>query len=113
MPQASNNDQPKNIFEQIPADLSEEFFQDLLTDKNVRIERIVSKGHSSPEQGWYDQDENEWVIVIEGAAKILFELDNRVVELKAGSFLNIPAHQKHQVLWTDPNQQTVWLAVFY
>lgn len=87
-------------------------FEDLLKHDNVRIERIVSKGHISPEQGWYDQAENEWVIVLQGAAKLLFD-GGREVNLLPGGYINIPAHCKHKVSWTEPNSITVWLAVFY
>ncbi|QUM81540.1 MULTISPECIES: cupin domain-containing protein [unclassified Moritella] len=101
-----------NIFDSIPADLSSEVFEDLVTSDKVKIERIISKGHSSPDVGWYDQEQSEWVIVIAGSAIIGFD-DKPSVTLKAGDYLNIPAHQKHKVAWTDPDVETVWLAVFY
>ncbi|WP_020587035.1 hypothetical protein [Desulfobacter curvatus] len=62
-----------NLYEDIPDKLPYEHFKDLIKKENIRIERIVSLGHSSPEFGWYDQDENEWVIVLEGSGSILFE----------------------------------------
>lgn len=62
-----------NIFAQLPTDLEQEHFQDLLKSSTVRIERIVSHGQQSPAEGWYDQAENEWVLVLEGAAVILLE----------------------------------------
>ncbi len=102
----------QNIFTDIPERLEEEIFSDLLQGNGIRIERIVSQGQSSPEQGWYDQAENEWVIVLKGAARISFS-DGREKQLQAGDYLNIPAHQQHRVAWTDPHCQTVWLAVFY
>ncbi|MCK4834823.1 MAG: cupin domain-containing protein, partial [Gammaproteobacteria bacterium] len=77
-----------------------------------KIERIISKGHSSPESGWYDQDKNEWVIVLKGSAVLLFS-DDTSVDLKAGDFIDIKAHTKHRVKWTDPDIETVWLAVHY
>lgn len=101
-----------NIFDSIPTDLSSEVFEDLVTSEKVKIERIISKGHSSPDVGWYDQEQSEWVIVIAGRAIIGFD-DKPSVTLKAGDYLNIPAHQKHKVAWTDPDVETVWLAVFY
>jgi cupin 2 domain-containing protein len=102
-----------NIFSELPADLDEEIFQDILKTANVRIERIISRGHSSPADGWYDQEEDEWVIVLEGSAVILMEEGNREVHLEKGDYLNIPAHARHKVLWTAPDQLTIWLAVFY
>lgn len=101
-----------NIFAAIPQRLSEEQFDVLLERGRVRIERIVSRGHSSPETGWYDQEQNEWVVVLRGAAVVAFE-DGRSMTLKQGDFLEIPAHSRHRVDWTDPRVATVWLAVHY
>lgn len=103
---------PNNLIASIPAELDTEVFSELLHDKHIRIERIVSKGHTSPAFGWYDQEDNEWVLVLEGAGKILFE-DGRQVTLNKGDFLHIPAHDKHKVAWTDPDRLTIWLAVHY
>jgi len=101
-----------NVFKSIPANLQDEAFEQLFSYSAVRIERIVSKGHQSPESGWYDQQEGEWVLVLQGSGKILFD-DGSEFLLCAGDHLNIPAHQKHRVTWTDPNEVTIWLAVFY
>jgi len=101
-----------NIFENIPTDLSNETLEQLVDSENIKIERIISKGHKSPEIGWYDQDQGEWVLVLQGEAIILFE--NEVsVTLKSGDHLNIKPHQKHKVAWTDPEIVTIWLAVHY
>jgi len=102
----------KNIFETIPDNIDTEIFEQLAAGNGTRIERIVSKGHTSPASGWYDQDENEWVLLLTGGAVLLFE-DNSSINLKAGDYINIPAHRKHKVTWTDPETETVWLAVFY
>ena len=102
----------KNIFESMPENLDEEIFENIIESKNVRIERIISKGHVSPESGWYDQLQNEWLIVLKGEAIISFEKGDEV-KLKEGSYLNIPAHKKHKVTWTDPDIETIWLAIFY
>ena len=101
-----------NIFDSIPTDLSSEIFDDLVNSDTVKIERIISKGQTSPDFGWYDQEQHEWVIIIAGSAIIGFD-DKSSVTLKAGDYLNIPAHQKHKVVWTDPDVETVWLAVHY
>ncbi|MFA6920668.1 MAG: cupin domain-containing protein [Gallionella sp.] len=101
-----------NIFAKLPLHPESELFYELLRAENVRIERIVSRGHTSPEQGWYDQIENEWVIVLEGAGVVLFE-DGVEVALHTGDYVNIPAHTRHKVAWTDPDVLTVWLAIFY
>src|ERR1022692_5031548 len=100
-----------NLFGNLPQPLPAEVVQTLLTAANVRIERIVSHGHASPEGFWYDQDQHEWVVVLKGAARLRFE--DGAVEMKAGDFVNIPAHRKHRVEWTTPDEPTIWLAVFY
>lgn len=100
-----------NLFTDVPANLPDELLATLLEANNLRIERIVSHGHASPEGFWYDQDENEWVILLKGAARLRF--NDNVMELKPGDFVNIPAHKKHRVEWATPNEPTIWLAVFY
>lgn len=101
-----------NLFADIPASLPEEVFEDIVSTDHIRIERILSHGHSSPETGWYDQSEHEWVMVLDGQGVIEFE-DGTVVTLNQGDYLNIPAGQKHRVASTDSTQVTIWLAVFY
>ncbi len=101
-----------NLFSLIPESMDDEICDQLLKSDTIRIERILSKGHATAENEWYDQDENEWVMVVKGAGEIIFE-DGSTVPLKAGDYLNIPAHKKHRVLWTNPDEVTVWLAVFY
>ena len=101
-----------NIFDEIPANLHKEVIESLVQSENVRIERIISKGHTSPDTGWYDQDRNEWVIVLKGAAVLSFS-DESSVSLKAGDHINIPAHEKHRVTWTAPDTETIWLAIHY
>lgn len=101
-----------NIYAELPIQLEKELFEELIRAENVRIERIISKGHTSPEQGWYDQIENEWVVILEGAGVVLFE-DGVEVTLRRGDYINIPSHARHKVTWTDPDVLTVWLAIFY
>jgi cupin 2 domain-containing protein len=103
--------EPANLFNDLPANLPEELLTTLVDSSHVRIERIVSYGHSSPEGFWYDQDQAEWVMLLQGAARL--ELEDRVVELRRGDFLNLPAHEKHRVAWTTPDEPTIWLAVHY
>ncbi len=101
-----------NIFSDLPSSLDQEVFEDILKRENIRIERIISQGHSAPETGWFDQDENEWVIVLSGKASLLFE-GKTEIELSPGDYVMIPAHQRHRVLKTDPAQPTIWLAIFF
>ncbi|WP_310600256.1 cupin domain-containing protein [Desulfobulbus sp.] len=103
---------PKNIRDAVPDKLEIETFEDILRVPGVRIERIVSQGQTSPAQGWYDQDEHEWVMVVAGKAVIEFADGSRCA-MSAGDYLNIPAHCRHRVSWTDPGDVTIWLAVFY
>jgi len=102
-----------NIFDAIPSTLTDELFNTIHRAKNLRIERIVSLGHCSRRDFWFDQNENEWLIVLEGDASIQFEAVPEIVELKPGSYLNIPAHVKHRLSRTNPTRRTVWLAVHY
>ncbi len=102
----------KNVFADLPQHLPRELVQTLLSAAGVRIERIVSHGHASPEGFWYDQDDGEWVLLLKGAARLRFE-GEEPIELHPGSFVNIPAHRRHRVEWTDPGEPTVWLAVHY
>ena len=100
-----------NLLAALPSNLPDELFTTLLEADNLRIERIVSHGHASPEGFWYDQDRHEWVVLLQGAARLSIEGD--IKELKPGDFINIPFHQKHRVEWTTQDEPTVWLAVFY
>ncbi|MFM9066203.1 MAG: cupin domain-containing protein [Planctomycetota bacterium] len=101
----------QNIFDDIPHSMPKEVVQTLLQAADVRIERIVSHGHASAVDFWYDQGQAEWVIVLQGAARLQFE--DGIVEMKVGDFINIPAFKKHRVDWTTPDEPTVWLGVRY
>lgn len=102
----------ENLFQSIPDVIEEEIFETLVQSKDVKIERIISEGHQSPESGWYDEPRSEWVIVLKGEAIISFESGEQE-KLIEGSYINIPAHKKHRVSWTKPDTETVWLAVHY
>ena len=102
-----------NIFSNIPMREADEFFETLLHHPHIKIKRIISHGHTSPRDFWYDQEMNEWVILLKGKAKLLFEGEQTIVEMSPGDYLNIPAHRKHRVEWTDPGEDTVWLAVYH
>jgi cupin 2 domain-containing protein len=90
-----------------------EVIQTLLKGAAVRIERIVSYGHASPEGFWYDQDEHEWVVVLHGAARLRFADQDEPLEMRPGDYVHIPAHRPHRVEWTTADGPTVWLAVHY
>jgi len=101
----------KNLFDGIPEVITREIVTNLLPSKSVRVERIVSFGQASPAGFWYDQPENEWVLLLEGSAQL--RIDNRLIDLLPGDYLNIPAGMRHRVEKTDEIRRTVWLAVFY
>jgi len=104
---------PANLLADLPRHLPDEQITTLLKAGHVRIERIVSHGHSSPEGFWYDEEEHEWVMVLKGAARLRFEGEEQPVPMKPGDWVHIPAHQKHRVEWTTQEEPTVWLAVHY
>lgn len=101
-----------NLFSDLPTDLSSEVFETLATGKQLRIERIVSHGHASAPEEWYDQADNEWVILLQGEAQLVFD-DGVTTTLQPGDYVTIPAHQKHRVEWTAPEKTTIWLAIHY
>ena len=100
-----------NIFNNIPEFLPEELTETLLVNKNVRLERIISDGQTSPLGFWYDQDETEIVFVLEGAGEIEYA-DKRKSLLKKGYWEVIPAHCRHRVSYTSLTEKTVWIAIF-
>ncbi|HDI59141.1 MAG TPA: cupin domain-containing protein [Desulfobacteraceae bacterium] len=102
-----------NLYDGIPGALPEEAVAVLASGSRVRIERIVSRGHASPPGFWYDQDENEWVAVLQGQAQLAFEGRAQPVCLEPGDHLLIKAHQRHRVVSTAPGRDTIWLAVFF
>ena len=99
-----------SLFADIPKQLPVELCQTLLTSPTVHIERIVSQGHCSTEDFWYDQTQDEWVLVLQGQARLAFS-DGSVIALAEGDYLLIPAHCKHRVEWTTPATETIWLAI--
>jgi cupin 2 domain-containing protein len=102
-----------NLFTGIPETIPQEIIEILLKTPAFHLERIVSAGQATPPGQWYDQETHEWVLLLSGAAGLLFEGDAEVRELRPGDYLLIPAHCRHRVEWTDPRQNTVWLALHY
>lgn len=101
----------KNVFDAIPGHLPEELIETLCVNKNVRIERIVSHGHASEEGFWYEQQEHEFILLIQGNAEL--EFVDKTIQLKPGDYLTIETGKKHRVKWTAPDMTTIWLVVFY
>lgn len=101
-----------NIFADLPGATNAEVFQTLLMQSGVRIERIVSRGQKCPADFWYDQAQDEWVLLLAGQARLQFA-DLTMQTLSVGDYCFIPAHCKHRVDWTDPAQETLWLAIHF
>jgi cupin 2 domain-containing protein len=101
-----------NLLDDIPPEMPEEFVTEILRTDAFRIERIVSRGQASPPDFWYDQKTDEWVLLVKGSASLRF-FDGREITLAPGDHLLIPRHVRHRVERTDPEGETVWLAVFY
>jgi len=101
----------RSLFSDIPVELPEELLTVLAERADVKIERIVSDGHASPEGFWYDQERAEWVLLVSGSA--VLTVGSKRVELTVGDHLLIPAHQRHRVESTSQTEKTIWLAVYY
>ncbi|MDP8220729.1 MAG: cupin domain-containing protein [Candidatus Stygibacter frigidus] len=103
-----------NLFNDLPEfPFPEEITQSLFTRQNIRIEKIISSGQVSPPDFWYDQPQNEWVLILSGDAAIKFKKPDQIFQLKTGNYLYIPAHQLHQVVKTSDSENTIWLAIFF
>jgi cupin 2 domain-containing protein len=102
-----------NLFAALPDARAEERFEVIGGSGAARVERIVSHGQASPAGFWYDQDEDEWVALLAGRARVEIEGEAAPVELAPGDWLELPAHRRHRVSWTTPEEPTVWLAFFY
>jgi cupin 2 domain-containing protein len=101
-----------NLGEGLPAPpLAGELTETLCHLPGLRIERIVSTGQATPDGEWYDQDSDEWVLLVAGAARLLIDGEERERELAAGDWLLLPAHCRHRVTWTERDPPTVWLAI--
>ena len=99
-----------NLLSDLPVPGGDEMFETILARPGLRIERIVSHGHVTPEDRPCEQDEDEWVMLVAGAARLW--LDGRgEVALRPGDHLLIPARLRHRVTWTAPDEPTLWLAV--
>jgi cupin 2 domain-containing protein len=102
-----------NLFSQIPDSIRDEIYETLLKTGQFRLERIVSFGQKTPPGDWFDQDMNEWVILLQGNGGLSFEGESEVLAMQPGDYVHIPAHRRHRVEWTDAEQATVWLALHY
>ena len=102
----------RNLFAALPSS-TDEIFETLLEKPGIKIERIISSGQATPEGEWYDQVNDEWVLLVCGSAGLLIEGESSPRRLEAGDFLLLPAGCRHRVAWTDPEVRSVWLAVHF
>jgi cupin 2 domain-containing protein len=102
-----------NLFERVPLAGSGEVVETMLETGALRLERIVSTGQATPPGEWYDQDRDEWVLLVRGAARLRFVDEETARVMTPGDWILIPAHRRHRVDWTDPAQPTVWLALHH
>jgi cupin 2 domain-containing protein len=103
----------ENLFSGIPDSARDEILETLLEIGSFRLERIISSGQATPAGEWYDQETNEWVILLSGRASLIFPDEEEPCFLAPGDYIHIPAHRRHRVEWTDPDQKTIWLALHY
>ena len=100
-----------NLYAELPSGAQAEQLVELLSRPGLRIERIVSTGQASPPGFWYDQPQAEWVLLLQGEARLAFEDEPAPRLLKAGDFVDIAPHRRHRVESTAA--LTLWLAVHY
>lgn len=101
----------QNFLENVPTSIPDEIFETIISTPNLKIERIISKGHKSELDFWYDLDQSEWILLVKDEARLQFE--DKFIHLIPGDHLSIIPHQKHRVDWTTPEEETIWLAIFY
>jgi len=103
----------RNIFSEIPNSINGEMFEIMIRNEHFILERIISSGQATPPGEWFDQDTNEWVILLRGGAGLIFEDEADEFVMHPGDYVHIPAHRRHRVGWTDSKEKTVWLAIHY
>ena len=103
----------RNLFADLSRSMPGEQIEPLLSGSQCTLERIVSLGHVTPEGQWYDQPRNEWVVLLSGRAILRLSEPAQTFDLKPGDWIQLPAHCRHRVEWTDPDRHTVWLALHY
>ena len=102
-----------NLFLNIPDKIKSEIFDPIIKNEKFRLERIISQGQSTPEGEWLEQDNDEWVVLLTGKARIRFEDDKDSYLMESGEYIYIPSRKRHRVEWTPSDKQTVWLALHF
>ena len=102
----------KNFFETFEEKPTEEIIEKILENKNLKLERIITNGQITPPGEWYNQENDEWVLLLKGSALILFE-DFETKTLNSGDYILIPKFYKHRVQWVDPHNECIWIALHF
>ena len=102
-----------NLYHDFPDSLPEEQFDELERGDGFQLQRIISTGQATPKGEWYDQDQDEWVALLAGSAALRFEDEPQETIMRPGDYLQIPAHRRHRVEWTDSANPTVWIALHH
>jgi cupin 2 domain-containing protein len=102
-----------NLLSDLPEHLADERFDTLMQTAGFRLERIVSTGHSTPPDQWYDQAQDEWILLLTGSAVLQMQSPDEQIAMQPGDWLLIPAHRRHRVEATDAARATVWLALHF
>jgi len=105
--------QSANLFDRLPNKGTNEELTTLVDRAGSKLVRIVSTGQATPEGVWYDQDDNEWVVVLRGSAGLRVDGEDDVRVLSVGDYIDLPAGLRHRVERTDADGPTVWLALHY
>jgi cupin 2 domain-containing protein len=106
-------DTVNNVFDDLPVHLPVERIDVLVSGRGVRVERIVSTGQATPRGQWYDQDTDEWVLLLRGRARLRIESEAEPRDLYPGDHVLLASHVRHRVESTDDAGPTVWLTVHY
>ena len=103
----------KNLYADVPQDdFPEELFEVICTGGRFSMERIISRGHVTPDDQWYDQAQDEWVVLLTGSAQLMFD-DGQQIDLVPGDYVLIKAHHRHRVIHTSAKESCVWLAIHH
>jgi len=87
-----------------------EVFETILERGDFKIERIITLDPYTEPGKWYDQDLDEWVILLRGNAKIEFK-EEGIIDLNAGDYIFIQAHKTHRINQSGTDEKNIWLTV--
>ncbi len=101
----------KNIYLQKNKSSKSEIIEEIISTKSFKIEKISSFGHPTPNNKWYNQDKNEWVLLLKGHAILKFKKDDYKINLNEGDYILIKKHLEHRVEYTSDD--ALWLCFHY